>query len=727
MRTIRNGTADTFQVWVEGSHIGSWTDNAPIRGPHFAIHAAASIGRIKFTDRDVFDLNTEFVARYIAGYDDGHLESDLVVRTVDGAKTPTPMHFSNLPIGFLSGHARYNSAEGYIYEGDWNRTCVAAAVPNNYCATSVLGGTKHSAGAAAFLGEQTGLNGYFVVPRLAEVNGQPASQPTIELTNGNEAIGPGVVTVQLNTIDSALELPPDPDISSTRMKADWWGRIPTLLGIKSPNEPLQEGQTATFELLMNTPLALPVTIDYSTEGISATSQVDFAQTSGSVVIPAGQQITTVDVPIYSDDQIESDESFSLVITRITNVPLLTDRGTAIIRDVTPEPNVTISDTSVRENNSPPASFTVELSVPATETVTVAFTTQDGTAAAGSDYTATSDQLIFLPGETVKQIDVFVIEDDLKELDEDFFVILSNPIGAVLSDSEGRGIIRDDDPADILISNRDFDVQEGDPGDQFEAIFQIRLTDYHYLDVEVDYTTVAGTALAEQDFIPVSGTALIPANTLTTTVPVRIIPDFEIEVDETFEFVLSNPVNSAISNSGGRAKVTILDNDAIADFDRNGALGHGDLDLLYREIAAGNNDTFFDLTGDGSVNVDDLNHWILRKQTAPGDANLDLSVDASDFNIWSENRFMAVDTWAQGDFNADGVADGSDFNIWLENRFTKQASNASGVKRNDRLMRLPRQAAKHTRNEVLAMATDTVFASKPHPTHGTWFKRSDHIL
>ena len=65
---------------------------------------------------------------------------------------------------------------------------------------------------------------------------------------------------------------------------------------------------------------------------------------------------------------------------------------------------------------------------------------------------------------------------------------------------------------------------------------------------------------------------------------------------------------------------------------------------------------------------------------PGDANLDGSVDASDFNVWNSNRFLPDAGWCSGDFTADGAVDVSDFNIWNSNKFrsSDQAPNARAV-------------------------------------------------
>ena len=84
-----------------------------------------------------------------------------------------------------------------------------------------------------------------------------------------------------------------------------------------------------------------------------------------------------------------------------------------------------------------ATFTVTLSAPSSQPVTVHFATADGTAVAGRDYTATSGALTFAPGQTQLQITVSILADPALTGDEMFFVDLSGPSNATLADS-GRG-------------------------------------------------------------------------------------------------------------------------------------------------------------------------------------------------------------------------------------------------------------------------------------------------
>lgn len=92
----------------------------------------------------------------------------------------------------------------------------------------------------------------------------------------------------------------------------------------------------------------------------------------------------------------------------------------------------------------PATFTVSLSAASTTPVTVRYATANGTAIAGSDFTAASGLLTFAPGETQKTIAVLVTRDAAAEANETFAVALSGPTNASLAKSIATGTIIDDD-------------------------------------------------------------------------------------------------------------------------------------------------------------------------------------------------------------------------------------------------------------------------------------------
>src|SRR5205823_2810235 len=106
-----------------------------------------------------------------------------------------------------------------------------------------------------------------------------------------------------------------------------------------------------------------------------------------------------------------------------------------------QPSISISDRTANEGDAgtTPFVFTLALSNPSSQTVTVNYATANGTAnTADNDYQPASGTVTFLPGEVSQTITVNVNGDTKFEQDETFFVNLSNPTNATLADGQGEG-------------------------------------------------------------------------------------------------------------------------------------------------------------------------------------------------------------------------------------------------------------------------------------------------
>ncbi len=121
----------------------------------------------------------------------------------------------------------------------------------------------------------------------------------------------------------------------------------------------------------------------------------------------------------------------------------------------------------------------------------------------------------------------------------------------------------------------------------------------------------------------------------------------------------------------------------ADFNADGFVNCDDIDQLTKAIASQSEQPWFDLTGDGDLDLDDRDAWLSAAGTENlttgyllGDINLDGVVDGGDFLIWNSNKFSTSSHWCSGDVNADGVVDGGDFLIWNSNKF--QSSDVASV-------------------------------------------------
>ena len=313
---------------------------------------------------------------------------------------------------------------------------------------------------------------------------------------------------------------------------------------------VEEGETAQFTVTLSKAANVAVTVEFQTNDGTAAAGDDYTQTSGTLTFNAGDRTKTISVQTTEDDTQESDEDFTVTLSNPTGATLDDATGQGTITDddggddgggTTTPPQLSIGDASVEEGET--AQFTVTLSQAANETVTVEFQTNDGTAAAGDDYTQTSGTLTFNAGDRTKTISVQTTEDDTQESDEDFTVTLSNPTtGATLDDATGQGTITDDDGGDgggtttpPQLSIGDASVEEGET-----AQFTVTLSQAANETVTVEFQTNDGTAAAGDDYTQTSGTLTFNAGDRTKTISVQTTEDDTQESDEDFTVTLSNP-------------------------------------------------------------------------------------------------------------------------------------------------------------------------------------------
>jgi hypothetical protein len=189
-------------------------------------------------------------------------------------------------------------------------------------------------------------------------------------------------------------------------------------------------------------------------------------------------------------------------------------------------------------------------------VSVNYATSDGTATAGSDYTATSGTLNFAPGELTKFISIPITNDNLFEnANETFNIVLSSPTNsAVLQEPNTATVtILDDDFKPALFAPGFINVVEGDSGTT-NLTFGLTLTNPSVQVITVDYATANGTATAGSDYVASSGTVTIPAGATSATITVPIIGDTTVEPNETFNINLSNSTNVNLLTFGPLALI-----------------------------------------------------------------------------------------------------------------------------------------------------------------------------
>ncbi|WP_310461073.1 Calx-beta domain-containing protein [Sphaerotilus sp.] len=292
-------------------------------------------------------------------------------------------------------------------------------------------------------------------------------------------------------------------------------------------------------------------------------------TATSVTIPAGTTSVLVRTPVTDDLIRESAETFTLTATVVSgDVNVTQPTGTATIVDNgdTLPSFVPINDVVVNEAAGT-ATFTVKLSEPSGQTVTVRYSTADGTATGGVDYTPVNGQLTFAPGETTKTITVPITNDTVFENAETFFVQLSDPVNAGLPSPTGKGTILDngggiggtDDDTPHVARITSPTVSEGQPLD-----FTVTLTHPSTTPTVLDVLPKSGTATLGVDteppqvsfdggntFVPITGTTVtVPPGTDTVIIRIPTVNDGFKEPAETITLDVKVPADTTTTQGVG---------------------------------------------------------------------------------------------------------------------------------------------------------------------------------
>jgi hypothetical protein len=204
--------------------------------------------------------------------------------------------------------------------------------------------------------------------------------------------------------------------------------------------------TAVFTVTLSAASAQEVTVHYAATNGTATPGSDYQVVSGTLTIPAGQTTGTITVPVNGDRLGEPNETLIVNLSAAANATLVDGHGVATIMD--DEPRISISNVTKGEGKKGQTTlftFTVTLSAPYDQPVTMSYRTANWIAAAREDYVAKSGTLTFAPGETTKTITIEVKGDSKWEADECFFLdLFGNSNNSLFTRKRGIGTILNDD-------------------------------------------------------------------------------------------------------------------------------------------------------------------------------------------------------------------------------------------------------------------------------------------
>jgi len=322
-------------------------------------------------------------------------------------------------VGFLAPQLKFSATNYKVSESSTvakitvkrsGGTASAATVDYATSDGSATAGDDYTATAGTLVFAAKQSSATFTVPIINDTINEPTETIGLTLSNptgGAVLASPSAATVTITDNDTAGQL----RLSASSYKVN------------------ENSGTATVTVLRSRGTASGVSVDYTTSGGTATAGLDYLATSGTLTFAAGQTSQTFTIPIINDTLAEGNETVSLALSNPTGGATLSTPSAAVLTVVDDEMPVQFnaSNYTVSEG-SRSATITVTRSGPTSPVVSVDYTTNDGTASAGSDYIAVSGTLTFAARQTTKTFVIPIVNDTLSESSETVNLILSNPTG-----------------------------------------------------------------------------------------------------------------------------------------------------------------------------------------------------------------------------------------------------------------------------------------------------------
>ncbi len=211
-----------------------------------------------------------------------------------------------------------------------------------------------------------------------------------------------------------------------------------------------------------------------------------------------------------------------------------------------------------QSGTVPAVFTVSLPASVAYTVTVQYSTADGTAKANTDYTPASGTLTFKPGTISISFKVAVKPNAKATPDQVFYVKLSNPNWALLDPNDKQAACTVEPlPVQTLAIQPPASPVVRPKSGTVPAVFTVTLPQASPFPVTVKYSTADGTAKANTDYAPTSGTLTFAAGvTPSRTIKVAVKANATATTAESFSVKLISATWATLDPNDQQAACTV---------------------------------------------------------------------------------------------------------------------------------------------------------------------------
>jgi hypothetical protein len=301
------------------------------------------------------------------------------------------------------------------------------------------------------------------------------------------------------------------------------------------------------------------TVDFATSDGTGTAGVNYVTSTGTVTFATNMFSATFTVPVLDNGVSLSTQTVNLALSNPTGSAVLGNPTNAVL---------TIINTTTQQVQFAQAAYTVNeglgnavITVVRTGgsngTVSVDFSTSDGSAKAGLDYTATNGTVTFGVGVLTNIFAIPILETSPLETNQTVKLTLSNPQGGALANPKNAVLtIIATGPPTIQFGAANYHVHE--------HVGRATVTVLRFGDssgtASVDYATSDGTAKDGTDYLGTSGTLVFPTGAESVSFSFQFVEFRDFQSNKTVIATLSNPGGAGTSLGTQVTAVVTIVND-----------------------------------------------------------------------------------------------------------------------------------------------------------------------
>ncbi len=381
----------------------------------------------------------------------GSSTSLLTIQDVDvGVAFSQPGYFVNETSGSLTITVNRVGGTNTPFDVHYASTNATALAGSNYGAVS---GSLHFSAGQTF---QT-----FAVPILhnPQVQGNLIFFIGLSLSNSPARLGnPSTASVTVIDTDSGLAF------------------------LSPTNSVSKAGTNAIITVLRTGSTVGTVSANFATSDGTAVSGIRYIGTNGVLTFLDGQVTNSFSVAIINDNAVDGDQTVNLSLSHPTGGAQLLAPSNSVLTIVDTTVGLSFSSPTYTVNeNGVSATITVLRTGVTNSTVSVDFTTSDGTATAGNQYVTNSGTLTFTNGVVSQTFTVTIIDKNVTGGSETVGLTLANPSspGILVNPSAATLTILNNDGSAIVPSGTTLLSESGpvngiiDPGETASLLFGFR--------------------------------------------------------------------------------------------------------------------------------------------------------------------------------------------------------------------------------------------------------------